>query len=1577
MTLIRTTKNYAGEEGVSITKGIAGEVVWSLTTGETYKTITETICLAKIKYTVKMTDSYGDGWSSGSNLVLKIGETELGTYTLNSGKTGSASFSLMEEYPFGSAWKHTNSAQTGSGWRTEAVTWDETIPYPDVTSTTRYFRRTVAVNRTLLNSVVMSIKTNTGFVAYLNGEVLYKWNMPEGEITSSTYALSSTTTTPRAYSALTALFPSLGSSMELAVEVHATASTVSGEETFDASFYFGFGGDDSRIDSDGVADASHSATGAESVGYIFDGTTSTKWSYSFTTSATGWATWTFNDGRRETINRYYIATANDVPGRDPHTWNVYGSNDPTDSNSWVILDSRTETLGTDRLTYHSFDMSNLAAFNAYKLEILERESSSVNMVQLSEWDLILGDVPVVLPGISYPETSYSVMSGLEVTITPEQNSGYNQWTISGPGGVSLPSGLTINADTGVISGTPTAGQASTVYTVSANYIATSTSYSTTLTLTVEACTFPTHSIVRVTKSQNQITGENFQILNGEETIYSYTSSSAATAVMCLAAGTYTVAMQDSAGTAWDESSFVTIEILVTGSYMTIAKIRQTQEADETTYFSVVFPISPMETNTSVKYLADGTVPANWYTSSFSDSSWTTFSSSPRPSTANKILLFRTTFNVASKTNIHGFELRLKARWGVVVYLNGNELYRRYVTGDITSSTTAEGGKTTAYWRSIVGRATDLNLNNNVLAVALVNMNTAAATVDFDMIMRLMSSTVKYPRYWDVSSTDSELFDLKTTTRYYKDKSTEPEQSITLTLSDDRAEVFNKYCIVTNWDTPRSDPREWEISGSNDDETYTTIKTETEVYFEDRLKSYCFYMPTSSVAYTFWRLTLKKARSDDTSNYYSLVQWNLFLEDLSAAEVPTFAMTPSTLVGYTGASFPVATASSVYYTGYTIEPTLPSGLHLNSNDGAITGVLSEPLAASTYTLSAINHLGETKQTTISIAVEICGNDKISFTLEFTLSSGASTCSYELKDMATGTVVDYRDSLIDYSTMTVPMCSSATTYTLVLKKTTTAGWGSNHVSVKLADGTTLLTESLAAGVTSKEYNFNPAYVIPPRFTEWNYLVDGSEAPSGWNTVSGAPAWSTAMPKAFPVATGVTQYYYKKFTVESMDEFSTFDVTVSVKAGAIIYLNGQEIRRVNLPEAEVTASTAATQEYSATTDITTGLWVQANNVVVGENILAVELHRYESNEASNSFDGSAIFILNGMYMVINGVGSTTPAVEGDTGSDKAFDNNSSTMTVIDTMCVGAIFDWTWDNERREVITNYGIMTTSTCNNRHPSGWVISGSNDGENWTMLQQKYNQLFTQYSQQLRLDFYNDVPYNKYRLEVMECNNNALDTECTGNSVQLADLYLFTKRQDDMCAAVGEFKPALNGDYSYVSCPDFYEGTRQRLCVDGVFNDEENLCSVVAPERIYYEQNPIELYRNKLMTPVKPILLGKEIVVTIFPTLPSGLSLNSETGEISGTPTDLYESARFTVTGTNSAGNIKTYISISVVEAPINWTLIIILIVVVVIIVVVIIVAIVMVVKGKSKKTKKMPKNVKNSKPVSKTTPVKTKAEVKV
>ena len=150
------------------------------------------------------------------------------------------------------------------------------------------------------------------------------------------------------------------------------------------------------------------------------------------------------------------------------------------------------------------------------------------------------------------------------------------------------------------------------------------------------------------------------------------------------------------------------------------------------------------------------------------------------------------------------------------------------------------------------------------------------------------------------------------TYLYAYKAITPTQKFTIQFANNGAELFNHYCFITSSQSNSYDPREWSIEGSMDGQSFTELKSETEVYFDSRSTEYCFYMPSNTKAWTYYQLTLKKARVDG-SDYYALADWYLYLEDYSSLEIPDLAFSPSEITAYTGAEIPGWTCSSSYTT----------------------------------------------------------------------------------------------------------------------------------------------------------------------------------------------------------------------------------------------------------------------------------------------------------------------------------------------------------------------------------------------------------------------------------------------------------------------------------------------------------------------------------------------------------------------------------------------------------------------------------------------------------------------------------------
>ena len=87
---------------------------------------------------------------------------------------------------------------------------------------------------------------------------------------------------------------------------------------------------------------------------------------------------------------------------------------------------------------------------------------------------------------------------------------------------------------------------------------------------------------------------------------------------------------------------------------------------------------------------------------------------------------------------------------------------------------------------------------------------------------------------------------------------------------------------------------------------------------------------------------------------------------------------------------------------------------------------------------------------------------------------------------------------------------------------------------------------------------------------------------------------------------------------------------------------------------------------------------------------------------------------------------------------------------------------------------------------------------------------------------------------------------------------------------------------------------------------------IAPSSLTYSPSSFTLTKDTAMTTVTPTNSGGTVVsYSVSPSLPAGLTLDTSTGAISGTPTAVTSSATYTVTATNTGGTTTADLTIVV------------------------------------------------------------------
>ncbi len=194
----------------------------------------------------------------------------------------------------------------------------------------------------------------------------------------------------------------------------------------------------------------------------------------------------------------------------------------------------------------------------------------------------------------------------------------------------------------------------------------------------------------------------------------------------------------------------------------------------------------------------------------------------------------------------------------------------------------------------------------------------------------------------------------------------------------------------------------------------------------------------------------------------------------------------------------------------------------------------------------------------------------------------------------------------------------------------------LAIILAIVMVLSSISPMASVSAAETEESADKVLVNRGSTWKYLDDGSDQGSTWREADfDVSAWKEgAAPLGYPagevhgdfpgIATVIgyggdsknkfaTTYFRTTFNVEDVSKISSTGlITAGIDDSAIIYLNGTEIARVNLPEGQEIPYSAYVEDFglndsNESTNKTVQLGQEQMSLIKeGENVLAVEVHQ-----------------------------------------------------------------------------------------------------------------------------------------------------------------------------------------------------------------------------------------------------------------------------------------------------------------------------------------------------------------------------------
>lgn len=170
-------------------------------------------------------------------------------------------------------------------------------------------------------------------------------------------------------------------------------------------------------------------------------------------------------------------------------------------------------------------------------------------------------------------------------------------------------------------------------------------------------------------------------------------------------------------------------------------------------------------------------------------------------------------------------------------------------------------------------------------------------------------------------------------------------------------------------------------------------------------------------------------------------------------------------------------------------------------------------------------------------------------------------------------------------------------------------------------------------SASYFANTQTTLVSYNSTWKYLDNGTNQGTAWRAVSFNDAsWASGNAQlgygdgdeATIVSYGsnankkyITTYFRKTITVADASVFGSFTLSVKRDDGAVVYINGTERFRTNMPTGTISYTTKASTDAADDGNTAQNITLPSGTLVTGTNVIAVEVHQRAANSTDLSFD------------------------------------------------------------------------------------------------------------------------------------------------------------------------------------------------------------------------------------------------------------------------------------------------------------------------------------------------------------------------
>ncbi len=598
---------------------------------------------------------------------------------------------------------------------------------------------------------------------------------------------------------------------------------------------------------------------------------------------------------------------------------------------------------------------------------------------------------------------------------------------------------------------------------------------------------------------------------------------------------------------------------------------------------------------SWKYLDNGTNQGTaWRSIAFNDNAWasgntklgygegdenTIVSYGPNANSKYITTYFRKAFQISNKAAYTAMLLEVVRDDGVVAYLNGTEIFRNNMpSGTInynTLATVSVGGADESTWYSVAVNPNTLITGTNVLAVEMHQQSVASSDLSFNArLSATIPATCGIPDALTVDSIQATAVILGW-------------QAV---IGATSYNIQYRLIATEPWTTITSSTASKSLSGLSPESNYEfkvqavcSTTSEFSAIANFATVSLSCNIPalldansiTGTSAKLLWQAVPDATSYDIRYRQIDTEEWNTDTSNVNFKIIQ--GLSPQTAYEFkVQAVCSFASGYSGTYNFITTAPTCstPTALSVISNNASTVFVSWNPVAdAATY----------------NVQYQLAGTNSW-------INTSSSAASKTITGLIPSTNYEFRVQAV---------CSINSGFSAVVGFTTYAGGTDTFLG---ANGT------------------------------WKYLDNGSNQGTAWRSSTfDDSAWSSGTAELgygdgdentvvsygpSPTAKYLTTYFRKSFTVINPAAYTEMTLGVVYDDGVVVYLNGNEVYRRNMPTGTITYTTPASSTINGAAESAWNTIALSSSLfLTGTNVLTAEVHQISYDSSDLSFNARIV--------------------------------------------------------------------------------------------------------------------------------------------------------------------------------------------------------------------------------------------------------------------------------------------------------------------------------------------------------------------